>query len=235
MLIKLKDIYHRRRHIILWKLGHYISLLNRQNVVNEYLLKHKITKLQLACGPYRLKGWLNTDLFGGENLVSLNLTKDFPLPSNSFDYVFLEHTIEHFDIDQGLKLLKESHRVLKINGKIRIATPNIGFLMQLYRKNKTATQREYIAWHFKEFPNTAFNDDLSDAFLINKFFRDWGHKFIYDPKSLSLVLNKAGFKNIRKFKAGEGSNRHLSGIEKHWKSFSKRFNYLETFVLEAQK
>jgi len=235
MLEKIKNKYYHYRHIFFWKVGHYKSTINRNSIIKDYLKNNKIRKLQLACGEYKLKKWLNTDLFGGKNLVSLNLNKKFPIPTNSFNYVFLEHTIEHFNINKGLKILEESRRVLKQGGKIRIATPNLSFLINIYKKNKTPVESEYLKWHFSVFPNKMDKNKAASALLINKFVRSWGHEFIYDPESLTMLLKRAGFKNIKQFKPGKSSDKHLRGIEKHWKSFNKKFNNLETFVLEAQK
>jgi hypothetical protein len=43
-------------------------------------------------------------------------------------------------------MLSECHRVLKNNGKIRISTPDLQFLIDLYRDNKSELQRQYIKW-----------------------------------------------------------------------------------------
>ena len=62
----------------------------------------------------------------------IDITKKFPFVSSTFDYVFSEHMIEHIKYQDGLKMLNESFRVLKPSGKIRISTPDLQFLLDLY-------------------------------------------------------------------------------------------------------
>ncbi|MEY2340568.1 class I SAM-dependent methyltransferase [Acidithiobacillus sp. IBUN Pt1247-S3] len=55
--------------------------------------------------------------------VSVGGFPDTGLPSESFDYITLNHVIEH--VHSPLDALKEVYRLLKPGGKIWIATPNI--------------------------------------------------------------------------------------------------------------
>jgi len=226
---KVKYKYHYYNHILRWKLNHYLSLQNRQKVITSYLSKNKVAKLQLGCGPFKLKGWLNTELFGSKDLVSLNLLKKFPIRSNSFDFVYSEHTIEHFSFDKAEHIMKESYRVLKKGGVVRVATPNLLFLFCLY--NKDQINKDYLDWTTKEFNLEA----KMPSFAINNFVRSWGHEFIYDYQSLSYLLKKAGFKNIKRYSPGDSEYNELKNVEHHWKSFSEQFNNLETITLEGEK
>src|SRR5215216_3456181 len=91
-------------------------------------------KLHLGCGKHSLAGWLNTDMneCPASSIIKLDATKPFPFEPGSFAYVFSEHMIEHIPFKDGTSMLKECFRVLQPGGKIRIATPDFRFLVNLY-------------------------------------------------------------------------------------------------------
>lgn len=43
---------------------------------------------------------------------------------NTFDFIYSEHVLEHFFLDEALDLLRECYRILKPNGVIRIVVPD---------------------------------------------------------------------------------------------------------------
>jgi predicted SAM-dependent methyltransferase len=63
-------------------------------------------------------------------IVVLPLSSPTPFASDTFDFIFSEHMIEHVSHDDGAKMLAECHRVLKPGGHIRITTPDLAFLVR---------------------------------------------------------------------------------------------------------
>src|SRR5688572_5361390 len=64
--------------------------------VKEYLEHNGIRKLHVGCGGNVLESWLNTDVFPeSDQICMLNASRQFPIPSESFDYVYSEHLFEH--------------------------------------------------------------------------------------------------------------------------------------------
>src|SRR5262249_55564748 len=105
----------------------------REQVIQTYMPSNAVRKLQIGAGPYPLTGWLNTDLEPQfQHVIFLDATKPFPFADNSFHYAFSEHLIEHLSYQEGMTMLGEIFRVLQVNGKVRIATPNIASLMSLF-------------------------------------------------------------------------------------------------------
>jgi predicted SAM-dependent methyltransferase len=152
-------------------------------------------KLHIGCGSNLLEGWVNTDLEPTSSRVTaLDATKPFPFETNSFDYVFSEHMIEHINYIEGVNMLSECNRVLKPRGRIRISTPNLQFLIELYRDPQKDIHQRYSAWAVATFSNWAPTG--GPAFVVNNFVRAWGHKFVYDEASLTASLLMTGFFKI---------------------------------------
>src|SRR3989344_4506916 len=96
----------------------YVRLGNSGRIAN-YLSTNEIKKLHLGAGGNILEGWCNTDIYPDmKKGVFLDVTKKFPFSDNTFDYVFTEHTMEHIELRQGIRMLKECLRVLKPGGQL---------------------------------------------------------------------------------------------------------------------
>ena len=166
-------------------------------------------------------------MYPEKGVVHLDVARPLPFPAASLRYVFSEHLIEHLPYATGIRLLAEIHRVLADGGKIRIATPDMAFLVRLYHE----PNREYIEWaaQFSSFrPPTAVHN-------INNFFRASGHQFIWDFPTLQSALESAGFSSVTRCQPGESDDPVLRGIEMHGKAIGDQWNKLETFVVEATK
>lgn len=190
-------------------------------------------KLHIGCGPNILDGWLNADLTPEAGAVAIDAASDLPFDDGSCSYIFSEHFIEHLDYKEAASFVSECRRVLVPGGKIRTATPDLRFLIQLYDGDKTDIQKEYVEWAARTFlPDIPA---VLDAFIINNFFRAWGHKFIHDERTLTLLLRTAGFENIKGYRPGISDDPSLCNLESHGRWITQEFNDLETFVLEAVK
>lgn len=231
-IIKKSKIQSNLDYIHYWY-SHYRAYLNRNNIIDDYLKTHKVKKLHLGCGLNIIDMWLNSDLIGNDLIIPIDLNKKLPIKNSSFDFVYSEHVLEHFDYIQGRKILCEIYRILKQGSIVRLAIPDLKFIIGLYKKNKTSLQKNYIRWAIDTCLKNV--EVYKESFVINNFFRAWGHQFIYDYDTLKLTLEKIGFKNIKKYKPGESKNQHLKGLELHWKVIGKDFNNLETVVIEANK
>lgn len=202
-------------------------------VVREYMARGGERRLHIGCGANAREGWLNTDWYPRSNeILHLDATKPYPFPDETFDCVFSEHMIEHVSFPDGLKMLTECFRVLKPGGKLRISTPDLAFLIDLYRTDKSELQREYIDWSSEWFIPHAL--EPLDTFVINNYVRDWGHLFIYDEKTLRLAFEKAGFVDVTPHEVGESEDPRLQGLENEQR-LPEGFLSLESVILEGRK
>lgn len=202
-------------------------------LLKKYHSSAAIKKLHIGCGKNFIAGWLNSDYYPkSEDILHLDATTKFPFNDDTFDYIFSEHMIEHIPYASGSLMFSECYRILKNKGKIRISTPDLQFLIDLYKKEKSEVQIDYIKWATDQsIQNAPYCDD---TFVINNYVRDWGHKFIYDEKTLSKALKIAGFTNIVRFDINQSQDESLQSLENESR-MPAGFLRLESFTLEATK
>jgi predicted SAM-dependent methyltransferase len=202
-------------------------------ILARYLAESRSPKLNIGWGGRELPGWLNTDYNpASRTAVHLDMRQRFPFQDETFDYIYTEHVIEHISYGDGLRLLTECFRVLKRPGKIRISTPDLHFLVDLARPDKSDLQRAYIKWAANSFIPGAPDDN--EVFVINNFVRNWGHTFIYDENTLRGALQNAGFTAIAKFDQHESNDAALRNLENEH-HLPPDFLRLESFTLEGSK
>ena len=209
------------------------SLWSRSKVIQRYLAAGGAKKLQIGSGTNPLAGWLNTDLLANHTVVYMDATRRLPFPDNSLDYIFTEHMFEHICYQDGGRLLKEAHRILKPGGRIRIATPDLAFLIRLYGQPDTDLAKRYIKFSVDTFVQEPKVN--ARGVVVNNFFRNWGHQFIYDFEMLDYTLQAAGFRKTIQCRPLESDDPNLKNLESHGKIISHEFNLLETIVVEAEK
>jgi len=217
------------------------AYLRRQETIRRYLETHAVRQLQIGAGPNALDGWLNADFTPQRpSDIFMDATRAFPLPANSFDFIFSEHMIEHVTFSQGRQMIAECYRVLKPGGRIRIATPNLEQIVGLRTAIPSMEQRQYLSWAMANHVSGALETDRRDdlyrpAYVINNFFWDFGHYFVYDRETLVATLSSAGFLDAVECEPGESTVRDLCGLESHGALIGEEFNRFETMVVEARK
>lgn len=93
----------------------------------------KSLMLNLGCGNNYHPDWVNVDFLSvGREVITYDLTKGIPFSSNMFDVVYHSHVLEHFTALQGQFFIQECYRVLKPQGIIRIAVPDLESIARNY-------------------------------------------------------------------------------------------------------
>jgi predicted SAM-dependent methyltransferase len=228
----IRDLSLSIRRTLGWHVKRKFGQVDRK-IAENYYATTKTRKLHIGCGENFLDGWLNSDYFPYlSNIFHLDATERFALADSTIDFIFSEHMIEHISYSHGSMMLVECYRVLRNNGKIRISTPDLPFLINLYQEQKTELQKEYIEWATAMFIPTA--PCPNDTFVINNFVRDWGHLFIYDEKTLRLSLEMAGFSDIQRCELNKSTSAAFQDLENE-KRIPQGFVNLESVTLEATK
>jgi hypothetical protein len=163
----------------------------------------------LGSGPRYLKGYVNADFYVfntlrkllGFNTVpnvdwQIDLRKKLNCKNSFFDGIFVEHVLEHLNIIDVFKLLKEIKRVMKPNSILRISVPDLQIYAQYYLSGKKSSNK-FSMW------------DQNRGEAIWSLSHNFGHNCIYDFKFLKKILLLSGFKNIQKKDFNQSSDKML--------------------------
>lgn len=212
-----------------WKRG-------RTETIRKYLAANAVPKLHVGCGPMLLKGWLNSDMEPdiANGVIYLDVTEPLPFPDGSLQYIYSEHVLEHVTLETTLAHFGECYRALRPGGVIRIAMPDLQFLLDYFKsKELTAVQQSFLEHTVGKFhPDVALK---SPAMLLNDFLRRWGHQVIYDRQLLADLLKRVGFNPVVSCELQESRHTDLANMEHHGTAIGDSYNRLQTMVLEATR
>lgn len=89
--------------------------------------------LNLGCGHRFHPAWTNVDFVStAEGVIVADLAKGMPFPDASFDVVYHSHLLEHFSRSEAEPFLRECCRVLRPNGILRVAVPDLEQIVKTY-------------------------------------------------------------------------------------------------------
>lgn len=207
------------------------GLRARPRQIADYFRSHEIRKLQLGCGPISLAGWLNADLRPRRpEQIFVDVRERLPFAEASVDYVFSEHMIGDLTYAQTRDLLGECRRVLRPGGRLRLVTPSLLRLSELYVNDEQGLRSRYVQWsatqseHWRGVP--------LPGFVINTMFQEY--RFVYDPATLRRLLAEAGFDGIAEVPYGESVDPQLRGIDSHGRVIGDpELSGFESLTMEA--
>jgi prepilin-type processing-associated H-X9-DG protein len=119
----------------------------------------------------------------------LDLRRGLPFPPNSVDCIYSCHVLEHLYWREVRRVLRESFRVLKEGGSIRILVPSLELAVAAY------VNRE-AGW-FSDFPSRF--ESLGGKFS-NFLFCDGQHRLGFDFSLMEEALVDAGFCLVQQMK-----------------------------------
>ena len=204
--------------------------------MQKAIIKRGIDRLHVGCGLVFLEGWLNIlyekrEEYGrikeqnGRILLNYNLLKKWPVTDNAIAFIAGSHFIEHLDLNHGIAFVRESYRVMKPGGVIRLSCPDLKIYARNYiDDNKAFFDNELI----KEW--CAFSQAQTPGEILAAKAYDSGgsHKWFYDFESLKHILELVGFGQVKRCRRLEGSVPDLARIEIPQRE-------LETLYVEAIK
>lgn len=191
--------------------------------------RDKTVKINLGSGPSGVDGWINYD-WGWLPILSkipwfrrwlvkfklldvsyeitwpkiqlVDIRKELPLSDNSIEYIYCSNVLEHLEKYQTERLLEECLRVLKSDGRIRFVLPDLKQLIDQYEGADKFCREFY-----------GYNKDKKNW---NKLFIR-GHQWMYDEKSIILIIKKAGFKKVEisEFRKSKMPNVNKLDLEIH--------------------
>ncbi len=162
--------------------------------------------LNAGCGSERYPDpWVNVDTFHSMfapgtperaqidmigNYVDAQLLEPLPFGDGEFDGGMCQHVLEHFNAQDGLKLLREVKRVIAPGGSILISVPDASYFRRVYPDDRNANWPELFDTTDPKNPIPTF---MSAALFFNE------HAMVYTEDALWCILTEAGFTDVRRF------------------------------------
>jgi len=172
-----------------------------------------------------------------KNIYVCDVSRSLPFAESSVEVIYCSHFLEHLKQQDALFFMEECHRVLSSSGIIRIIVPDLALLIEQYIKRVRQGNREAL---INELPSDIFLEDLcildkestNENIFLRLYKKIMGdkntHKWIYDEYSLTALLLKYGFDNIRRKACYESSIKDIEKLDN-----LDRFN--GAVCLEAEK
>lgn len=108
---------------------------------------------------------------------------NLPFADGAFEGVYSEHFIEHIPQADAVGFLRECRRVTCLGGRIRIATPDLRWLVERYESDD---------WRYGDMFSHGFDWVATRAEQLNIAMREWGHQWMYDEEELTRLGAMAG-------------------------------------------
>jgi predicted SAM-dependent methyltransferase len=152
---------------------------------------HRIM-INLGSGHWKFDGWVNVDLDADSRPdVCADLSAGLPFRDQCADFMHSEDFIDQLTLQQAGGFLRECHRILKPGGVIRVLTPDVEQLTDMYLHRPEALialWRGHVGVPLKY--GTA-------AEILNIGMRFAGHTFLYDAETYARLAADCGFRAER--------------------------------------
>ena len=133
------------------------------------------------------------------NVQYLNLNRPWNFGDGSSDVVYAHHVFEHLTQRSAELFLRESRRVLRADGVLRLVVPDMAQLAQEYLAQLPSAQAEALI-HLLSAINLQVPKHSNPLRALYEQITGYPsvHKTMYDEPSLSQMLSSHGFVSIRR-------------------------------------
>lgn len=149
--------------------------------------------LNLGCGGKFVPGWTNIDLVSSSpDVDEINFLNGLPYSDGSFEVIYSSQVLEHFDKPDGEMLLHECHRVLQLNGILRLVVPDLENITEHYlsclqnvRKEQSEVNKLKYEWAMIELLDQLVR--TKSGGLMKQYLEE-----LTDPSLQTHVVNRCG-------------------------------------------
>ena len=145
-------------------------------------------KINLGSGHWKLDGWVNVDIDrDSQPDVCANLGSGLPFANGVARLMHSEDFIDQLALENAAGFLRECHRILAPGGVLRVLTPDMRKLAQLYLHDP-----EQLKSLWKRFVGVPLSLDTAGE-VFNNGMRFAGHTFLYDEETFTALASSCGF------------------------------------------
>lgn len=124
-----------------------------------------------------------------------NLEYGIPLDDESVDFLYSSHFLEHLTKNNAKKLLRESYRVLKKGGILRVCVPDLEYAINLYAQEKK-------------------QEMLDKYFFVEEGLGYYArHKYMYDFELMKRFLVESGFSDVQRVAHKQGKTPDIENLD----------------------
>lgn len=129
-------------------------------------------------------------------------------PDDSIDGIISLHSIEHLSWPDGvIRFFSVTYAALKPGGTLRLVVPDLMKVAKLY-----VAGDDLKGIYGTEFDIGPGPDCAATRFMA--FARGWQHTILFDERLLTMLMEQAGFVNIRVMPFGESDVPELRGLDR---------------------
>jgi predicted SAM-dependent methyltransferase len=195
-------------------------------------------RLNLGCGTTAPAGWVNIDRSPGllvarhpalrsfakrinvlrgpqawvewpKNIVRHDITKALPFQTESVDYVYSSHALEHLARQDAVNLIAECRRVLRPGGVLRLALPDLRALIEEYLQDPDPKAAD----RFMEGSGLGLLRRPRGAERAIELVSGARHRWMYDTSSLRSLCQEQGFHPVVSCTFRQGEVPDLAEVE----------------------
>ena len=160
--------------------------------------------LNIGCGPNTHDDHYCVDYGWSLGIdACCDIRRGLPVASDSFSGVFSEHCLEHIDLGAFRYVLSELMRVMKSGARLRIVVPDA----ELYIRGYIAELDGEV--DYSDLPYRTLDVEPTALASVNRIFRDHGHQFAWDFRTMKFYLEAAGFTDVSRKAFGDGDDPRL--------------------------
>lgn len=148
-------------------------------------------RLNLGSGTTKIKNTLNVDCnIDIKPDVVLDVSKPLPFPDETFDEIYFFHCIEHIEKFKHYFVLREIHRVLKLDGILYISYPEFSEILKHWLAN---TNQDRKFWEATIYGRQSYEGDYHysamDSLELQEQMANVGFKVLNTQKEPKQSFN----------------------------------------------
>jgi predicted SAM-dependent methyltransferase len=163
--------------------------------------------IHLGCGAQIKDGWINLDIHHGPTLPVLPancsaqtrfISHDLrlgtlPFSNDSCELIYSSHFFEHLEYEDGVRLMRDCHRVLQPGGTFRAALPHFE---KLFRSYLDRDEKHFNLYNILDVYPSRPPETITLCDHVNLGVYAFGHKCIYDEEKICRLLRYLGFASV---------------------------------------